>query len=240
MDFVWTYIKDPSFFNKGGIFNELEYSVKSVEKNYDGAVRCFVVGDKPPVDGVIHIPVERVHHTVIQWERHVDQIAKFRAIIDSDINEDFVLIYDDTYLMNKVIEKDITTTYGYNKVDDVEKYIRKWSRTYAMIWKETYRKIAEFRSDLYDWETHLPRYLSKIRLENVINKFNLDENNLISTSLYAAKYAENTVLMGDLQYDLVSWPPKIPLEEGFKRKFMNLMDPAITFEFIDAIKEHLK
>jgi len=236
MDFVWPYIKEPSFYNKGGYFNELEYSIKSVRKNYKGDVRCFVVGDDPGLD-VIHIPVERVRHNVIQWERHIDQMAKFRAVFDSDVNEEFVLIYDDTYFLNEITENDLKTTYGYAKVDDVDKYIRKWSRTYAMIWRETYRTIADFRGDLYDWETHLPRYLTKNGLNSVINEFDLDENNLISTSLFAAKYAKNTVLMGDIQYDLVSWPPKIWLNEGFQRKFMNIMDQAITFEFVDKMKE---
>ena len=235
--FVWPYILEPSFYNKGGIFNELEYSIKSVRKFYPDC-RCFVVGDDPGLD-VIHIPVERKRHEVIQWERHIDQLAKFRAIIDSEINEEFILMYDDTYFLQPITDKDLKVYYGYNKVDDVERYVRKWSRTYAMLWKDTYRKIQDFRTDIYDWESHMPKFLNKTGLENVIKEFKLEENNLISTSLFAAKYAKETILIEGLQYDLVSWPPTIDIDEGFKRKFLNIMDPAITFEFIDKIKSIL-
>lgn len=238
MDFVWPYIKDPSFFNKGGIFNELKYSIDTVKKYYRGDVRCFVVGDDPKLD-VEWIPCKRVVHGNIPWERHVDQLEKFRATVDSEVNDDFVWIYDDTLFLQPVTEEMITQTYGYNRVEDVDKYIRKWSRTYALIWKNTYRIIRDFKDELYDWETHLPRYLNKEKLMRIIENYDLHNNNLITTSLYHAHYEEGTVLMKDLQYDLISWPPKVTLKEGFERPFLNLMDQAITFEFIDYLNAHL-
>lgn len=236
MDFVWIYIKSGSYFAKCGMWNELEYSIKSVRKYYKGA-RCWVVGDDPELD-VNFIPVEQIKEHPSKLPVEIDVTKKFRAIIESEISNEFILMYDDIYLLQPMTYNDLTITYGYNKVDDIETYIRKWSRSYKMLWKNTYRIIKELRDDIYDWETHLPRHLIKADLEQIIDIYSMDEIPLIGTSLYSAHFSDKTVLMDEsTQFDLIQWTPGLDLDKGFQCKFMNIMDNAIVGEFKDKMKE---
>ena len=242
MDFVWIYVREGSYYDKAG-WNELEYSIKSVRKNYRGDCKCWVVGDYPDgmedlvEHGIInHLPCEqiRVHHSNLPQE--IDVIKKFRAIIKSDVEEEFILMYDDIFLLQPLEKKDFLN-YGYDVVEDVEGYIRKWSRSYKMVWKNTYRMIKEFRDDIYDWETHLPRLLEKEYFEEILNRYFCDEVPMIATSLYSARYGGETILMDKTtQYDLVQWPSYLSLEDGFKCKFLNLGDDAIILD----VKERMK
>ena len=106
IDFAWIYIESPSYFRKTGIFNELDYSIRSVRKNFKGVGDCYVVGDNPHLD-VKHIEVQRIETSKWGYFRHFDQIKKLKAILDSDISDDFVLMYDDIYLINKVKRSDL-------------------------------------------------------------------------------------------------------------------------------------
>lgn len=225
------YVKDLSYYGKSGLWNEIEYSIKSVRKFYPDAV-CWVVGDDPGF-GVNHIEAERFRNNDISHQATFDVINKMYKIIESEVGSDFVLMYDDVYFLQKV---DYTIWYAYNKVNNLETYQRKWSRSYMSMWRQTYRLIDAFREDLWDWETHLPRYLNKEKLNIILHIYG--HKLLIPTSLYAGHYIKETVLMTDEQYDLVKWPPDIPVEEGFKRKFLNLMDSAITLEFEEKMADY--
>lgn len=244
MNFVWTYIKGPSYFNKVGLFNELEYSIKSVKKNFRGEARCIVVGDDPGLD-VEFVPVPRVETHVSGRPGEIDQVKKFQAVFP--IVDEFILMYDDIYFLNPVSEADLRVTYAYNEFDDFMKYRRKWGGSYKWAWRDTYRIIEEriLPGNRWDYECHLPKYIESDRMDWVINQpYSIGGKivtpqtwGLISTSLYTAYYGGVPIVMTKEQYDLVIWPPEIPLEEGFKRKFLNLMDPGITPEFIDKMEE---
>ena len=235
MDFVWIYIHKFSYFGKSGLWNEIEYSIKSVRQNYPGA-RCWVVGDDPGF-GVNHIPCEQVERHDKGYPAEIDVVKKFRKIIESDVGEEFILMYDDIFILNPVTYEDFKITYGYSHVDNVEEYARKWSRSYKMLWKNTYRIIANLVDDIYDWETHLPRLYDKFQLEQVLDAYDCDNVPLIATSLYAAHYIKDTVLMDDsVQYDLFN-VRVVDYTEGFKCKFMNIMDETIDMDFENKMKE---
>ena len=234
MDFVWIYIEKLSFYAKSGMWNEIEWSIKSVRQNYPGA-NCWVVGDDPGF-GVKHIPCEPILKHPSGPAPTVDAIKKFRAIIQSEVGEEFVLMYDDVYLMQPI--KDFNTTYGYSKVDNYKTYLRKWSRSYRNIWRNTYEKIEVVLDgrQMWDWETHLPRLFNKFQLEDVLNAYSCDDKQLIATSLYAAHFAEETTLI-DVQFDLRN-TIGVDYKEGFKMPFMNIMDSAICLDFKEAMKAH--
>jgi hypothetical protein len=127
-------------------------------------------------------------------------------------------------------------------------YRRKWGGLYKFTWQDTYRIIDEQikPGNRYDFETHLPRYLEKHKLAQVLTtKYNLNGKEilpgdwgLINTSLYHALFAKDILLMpDDLQYDLNSWPPYLPLEDGFNMPYLNLGDHAIVVDFIEKMEE---
>ena len=235
MDFVWIYAKPFSYFAKSGLWNELEYSIKSVKKNYPDST-IWVVGDDPTPLKANFIPAERIITHVTNCPIDMDVIKKFRVILDSEIGDEFILMYDDIFLLQPMTYEEITTTYARFKVDDIMSYRRSWSRNYKFLWRNTYNLIKEFREDIYDWETHLPRHLKKEGLERVIDEYDCDNIPLIATSLYSAKYGGETVIMDDYtQFNILRID--VNLELGFQCKFMNIMDDSITLRFKEKMTE---
>jgi len=241
MDFVWIYVVGESSFHKCGIFNELEYSIKSVRKFYQGEARCFVIGDDPKLD-VNYIPSPKYSGGNTQ-PRHQDQMLKFDKLWDSDINEEFVLMYDDIYLLQPTTKEELQITYGRSEVDDVYEYIktRKGTGGYKRLWTSTYDYIKTYRDSnglkTYDWETHLPRFMLKSKLKHLIDTLKLRNVPKISTSLYSAYYSGETVIMpDDLQSDLWTHKPGMDFEAEFDKKFMNIYDNVIIPEFVDKMK----
>ena len=149
LDFVWIYAKPFSYFAKHKTWNELEYSIKSVRKNYPKAV-CWVVGDDPELD-VNFIKTDRVITHPSNHPIDIDVIRKFRTIIESDINEEFVLMYDDIFILKPITRKDLEITYARCMVDNVDTYKRSWSTSYRRLWQKTYKIIQDLRDDVYDW-----------------------------------------------------------------------------------------
>lgn len=244
MDFVWVYISRESSYHKCGLFNELEHSIKSVQKFYQGEARCFVVGDDPKLD-VIHIPVERFTESHKQ-PRHMDHMKKLDMLWESDINEEFILMYDDIFILQPTTKEELQITYGKAEVDDPEEYVktRKGTVPYKRLWLSTYDYIKPFREisglKTYDWETHLPRFWEKTKLKGIIDKYNLRRVPRIVGSLYAAEHSKETVVLpDDLQADLWTHKPGMDFNVPFAKKYMNIYDNVIIPEFVDKMKEVL-
>lgn len=247
MDFVWIYAFGPSFYAKRGTFNELEYSIKSVRKFFTGEPRCWVVGDDPKLD-VDHIYHKQLFTHVSGRPGEIDQVQKFYKILDSEIGDEFILMMDDVFYLQPFDETDLRVTWAYDVFENYMTYRRKWGGSYKFAWQDTYKIIDEQirPGNRYDWETHLPRYIEKHKLAQVLtDKFTLGGKQMtpsdwgvITTSLYHAHFAEQTIIMpDDLQYDLNSWPPYKSLDEGFKMRYLNLGDHAIVPDFVIKMEE---
>lgn len=242
MDFVWIYIENESYSYKAGIFNELEYSIKSVQKFYQGDVRCFVIGDDPKLD-VVHIPVEKYNGASPQ-PRHMDQIKKLDMLWDSDVNEEFVLMYDDMFILQPTTKAELQTVYGLSEVNDVYEHAktRQGTTLYRRLWLSTYDYIKTYRDSkglkTYDWETHLPRFMLKSKLKGLINRLNLRNTAKLSYSLYAAHYTKEAIIMpDDLQSDLWTHKPGMDFDKYLSRKYLNIYDNVIVPEFVTKMKE---
>ena len=247
MDFVWIYVKKFSSWDMGGLFNELDYSVRSVRKNYQGDVRCFVVGDIPlPTLNIIHIPApplvrEDKEH---QQPQHFDLNNKFTTIIESEVNEEFVLMYDDIFILKPTSREEIMKTYGRCVVEYPDQYVRKRSggRPYKKLWLSTYEYIITFRSSkglkTYDWETHLPRFMEKTKLKWVFDRLNVRNIPRMHTSLYPAHFSEETFIMpDDFQADLYDHRPGMDFDVEFKKHHMNIGDNVIVPGLIERMQD---
>ena len=245
MDFVWQYVYEPSFFRKAGIFNEIEYSIKSVRKNFPDC-RCFVVGDDPGFD-TIHIPSPpQVKGPQSTQPQHVDKLQKMSIMANHpDINEEFVLMYDDIYLMKPTTVDDLKINWARAEVGSIAEYlksgIRTGDRSYRNVWRDTYEYIKMVRYEngekTYDWETHTPRYLEKTKLKGVIKKID-PLNPVIVTALYDGYYAHNTKIIDEtVQTDIWSHTPGMDFEKLLDVQYLNIYDNVIVPEFIEQMKK---
>jgi len=241
MDFVWPYAKKFSAWALGHQWNELDYSIRSVKKNYQGDVRCFVIGDDPELEGVTHLPAPPVVELDDETgqPRHWDFMNKYEVLFNSEVNEEFILIYDDVFILQPTTYEEMKVTYGRCEVTNPYKYIqtRDGGTPYKRIWLATYDYIIAERYDrglkTYDWETHLPRLMTKTRLKEVINRVNLKKVPKLATGLYQSFFSEETVIIPEgLQSDIYTHKPKMDFSKEFECKFMNIGDSVIVPSFI--------
>ncbi len=248
MDFVWIYVKQFSFWDRSGYFNELDYSIRSVRKNYQGDVRCFVVGDIPtPMLDIIHVPAPDVvmKDTVHGQPQHFDLNNKFTAILEcEEIEEEFVLMYDDLFMLKPTDKKEIMTTYGVCEVTDPMEHAKSRSggRPFKKQWLDTYNYIMTYRHSkglkTYEWETHLPRFMEKTKLKWVFDNLNVDKIPRIHTSLYPAYFSEETKVMpeGFLSF-LYEHTPGMDFDPEFKKHYMNIGDNVIVTELVKKMHD---
>ena len=255
MDFVWIYAKKFSAYYKSGLFNELDYSIRSVRKNFQGDARCFVVGDDPGLDAIhLKAPPLVTHDPINKEPVNLDLLNKMEAIIDSHkVNEEFILMYDDIFILKPTTKEELKQEYGRCEVVNPSNYIqtRNGGRPYKKLWVSTYDYIVPFRLQKglksYDWETHLPRFLEKKKLKWLINALNLRDIPKIPTSLYSAgcyiaadefkdcEIPETLVMPPDLQSDIWTHTPGMDLEAEFNKKYMNIYDDVLVPEFLERM-----
>ena len=243
MDFIWIYIDTPSYWYKTGIFNELEYSIKSIQKNFKGKARCFVVGDDPKLYdlGINYIPHKRIESSKYGYHRHFDMLSKLQTALFVTKSDEFILMYDDIYLLKPVSVRDLTKVYAKSRITNINDYlnIRKGDSSYVRCWSSTYNRIQEFREDLCDWETHLPRYYDVDKFEMIIDKYNLERVAYLIFSLYAAEFGGTPFIVTDaVQRDVVQDRPlHNDYEKDFNATFMNLSNEGITPYVRNKMKE---
>lgn len=250
MDFVWVYVFDDSASYKKGIFDELEYSIRSVEKNYQGDYRLFVIGDKPniPHEGVIHIPG---HPRATSFHTKaanvtVDQYYKFKAAVESDlIGDEFVIMYDDVFILKPTTDDDLKINWARAEIDSIDEYchspIRSGTLSYLRIWKDTYsgiKMLRDFRGlKTYDWETHTPRYVEKDKFKAVLDSADYAKNPKLLTAIYDGFHAENTqIITKEIQSDMWTHKPDLDFDLEFSRHYMNIFDEVIVKEFVDRME----
>jgi len=203
MDFVWVYAKQFSFYHKSRMFNELKYSIKTVQKFYKDA-RIWVVGDPPGEmdDEIESGEINLIHTGLVQTGKsglhrdNIDLMRKFKAIIESDINEEFVLMYDDQFILRDITYKDLQPT-ALCRVPDVSTYPRIFGLLYGSLWRSTYKVIDQMTDNIYDWETHLPRLMEKEKTEFLIDTYDLENKNIMIHPLYYTLYATDPILIDE-------------------------------------------
>jgi hypothetical protein len=170
-------------------------------------------------------------------------IKKLLAVLPQ-LGPEFVLMYDDIYILHRITKEKLKTVYARCPIDNVETYIK--TRPGDMSYKGTLRNTLLYirdmfgRKDLYDWETHLPRYFVTDAVKKLIYECRLYEQAYFITSLYPAFYSNRPDLSWmEVQFDIWTWPPKIDLDEGFQRQFLNVADDALVNTMIDKIKSCL-
>ena len=180
LDFVYLYVEGPA---RG---DELRYSIRSVFKNYLGPARIWVVGDKPDWYTGLHIPLKRMRKQ--PGRARLDRAKKFYHIATevSEIQDRFVAMQDDIYLVSPVSYYDLNRRWINGTPLTPEKIARWHPRDgYQKQKKNTaiklYEKGVEYVSD---YSTHTPKFYYKEDLARVIDTFDALKEPLVCTILY--------------------------------------------------------
>jgi hypothetical protein len=185
--FVYVYVQSPAR------WNELAVSIASIRKHFQGKAKFFCVGDPPGVKDVVHIPVVQIKGRGCKPK---DAIAKLKTIINCPlINEDFVYCYDDVILLRPIKPEWFDKTIANEYVKD---YTTHWQGAKGIIpdhgWRGLFLKTFAIltKKGLPTWngETHLPRKLNKIKIQQTLDRFGEAVNETLFNSLYLNQHYE--------------------------------------------------
>lgn len=179
--FVYVYVSSPAR------WNELAISIQSIRKHFQGTARFFCVGDPPGVKDVTHIPIPQVKGRGCKPK---DALVKLKAITDCPlINDDFIYCYDDVILLRPITPAWFDKTIA---VEHVKDYTTHWNAAKGIIpdqgWRSLFMKtfavLTKKKLPTYGYETHLPRRLSKIKIQKTFDRFGDACGECLFSSLY--------------------------------------------------------
>jgi len=169
--------------------NELRLTLRSLEKHMKIPYDVFIFADPRNVpEWLQNVTIRKVKRTypdkakerfggVRHYENFFDVLHKMEAMVgDPDVNEQFILFYDDTHLnrdVNKV--EDLIVYVAVHKYEDFpEAYERrrgKWHKT-VMAAMDILKRKGRPR---WNYESHLPRFYEKSKWQELLKKYPVDE-----------------------------------------------------------------
>lgn len=175
LQFVWPY------WHGGAHGDEIRFSVRSVEKFFDGKAKCTIIGDKPPWFTGHYIPQRRVPKRT-QDRPYRDMIAKvWTMATHPEIDTDFIWMMDDIYFLKPFTLEQIQTPRAERWR---ESDYNSWQRFKTASMKEL---TAAGRTN-YDYATHMPHYVEKEKLVTLFEEFGLHEKTMLWEVLYKNRF----------------------------------------------------
>lgn len=178
------------YFQREAKWEELRYSIRSLEQHLQAEFRIWIVGDLPswinPAT-VQHIPHERCEG--MQENTTYDAITKLLLFIQHpDTSMFFIRMYDDIYLLQDADMVEIgkfKAIYDWTGLPDNR----------SGVWWEQLRRTlrAVTRKGYHGWntETHLPELFNKEKLRWVIDIYDALKNRLLTSTLYFNTFYPN-------------------------------------------------
>ena len=177
VQFVWPY------WHAGASGDEIRWSVRSVETMFQGKCKITIIGDKPPWYHGHYIPKRRVpkHTPNRSWR---DMLSKMWVMAThAEIDDDFVWMMDDIYLIKPVTIEDLATPRADN-----------WHGGRGNSWQRrkfnTMTLLQSLGKTTHDFATHLPHYVEKDKLRAMYDEHNLHHNTLLWEVLYGNLYRD--------------------------------------------------
>ena len=177
LQFVWPY------WHAGANGDEIRFSVRSVERFYDGKAKCTIIGDRPPWYSGHYILQRRVPVRT-QSRSYRDMLAKvWTMATHAEIDAEFVWMMDDIYFLKPFTVDDIQTpraerwrTSKYNKWQTL--------KTHSM------ELLTERGLPNHDYATHMPHHVEKAKLHDLFGQYDLHNTTLIWEVVYGNTHRE--------------------------------------------------
>lgn len=173
-------------------WQELKYSLRSVEKYFKESFKVLIVGDLPEwIKDVQHIPHTRI--SGIELTNCFDAITKLQLMLNSKkVSDDFIIMYDDIYLLKDTRTEDLQKRYY---LEDLSKHERpeKLSNYQKIVFRTVDMLKREGLATL-NCETHLPRLYNKNKMRMIMKLFRPRENRLLTGTLYCNYYHKGELL----------------------------------------------
>ena len=140
---------------------ELELSIASVRKNYQGESKIIVIGDRPAFEVDVMIVQSR------SGGAFRDQIQKlWTAVKSKDVADQFVWMMDDIWFVQPVTRADLESP----RHSGCRENLDDWKPSNSWL-KSKKRTMIELRSrgfNQYDYSNHCPQYLDKTNVRDCL------------------------------------------------------------------------
>ena len=169
------------YYEKASTWQELRYSLRSLERYLKTDFRVWIVGDLPTwIRNVNHIPHKRCED--IMENCTFDAVSKMLLFCrHPQTSEKFIRMYDDILLIGPVDEAYVSKVKAMYDWDQANEY------NYGLWYEQLHRTMKIVRKHGYHgWnhETHFPEVFEKNWMLPVIGKYNALENRLLTSTLY--------------------------------------------------------
>jgi len=169
------------YYEKASTWNELKYSLRSLEKNLKAEFRVWIVGDLPAwIRNVNHIAHTRCED--IMEETTFDAVSKMILFCKhAETSEKFIRMYDDILLIAPVDEPYVSQVKAMYDGEGVNEF------NYGVWYQQLHRTMsAVVRKGYHGWnhETHFPEVFEKNWMLPVIGMYNALENRFLTSTLY--------------------------------------------------------
>lgn len=169
---------------------ELKYVLRSIEKNFEGEVVIWLLGERPEWanrETVNLVPVERING--VDFMVYFDTLQKIRtACMLQDIGANFVYMYDDTYLINKTTFADIAELKALENMVEIPR--EKWfltsnaSRKWRQLLTKTLERLQADGLPINNYETHCPRVYNKRKALKLMDDYDMQNDLFMFATLY--------------------------------------------------------
>lgn len=189
-----TDIVYPWVMTGGGPLFDLVYSLRSVQDNWTETFRVSIIGDRPPTlgNGLLHYKHDQLKAAPLVKSKYelqndsrvrcADVCEKMEIILNSELNDRFVYMYDDQWLLRPMNEEYLMRRVAMHEMHSQVRDVRR--DHYKLKWN-TFDALREAGlTRIWDYETHMPRLFEKQKMRQVFEKFNPGKNALLFSTLY--------------------------------------------------------
>ena len=181
--FVWFYVTGP---DNG---KELNLSIRSVQKNFLGIPQITVIGTKPSWYDGHYIPMKQysgIKDVKGNMPFRDTQHKLVSCVADecAEIDEEFVWIMDDTYMMKP-------TTIEEMRVQRYDPWYKPLNRsTWHRLIGETFSILRKNGFSTLQYGTHLPHVFTKTNLRDMFERYNYPGNLYLFEVLYGNTFGK--------------------------------------------------
>jgi len=173
------------YWEAGSSWNELRYSLRSLEKHLKSPFEIVFVGDKPDwVQNVTHIPYTRDNTKTSLWNtlRMMELFLEYQLRSGFQCDQ-FIRMYDDVYFLRDMTVEELKVTRVIRTPEEVMSIA-----SGGEIWrKQIFATVDELHQREYLGyltESHCPEVFSVRKMNLVYSVFELAEKELLTSTLY--------------------------------------------------------
>jgi hypothetical protein len=163
-------------------WEELKYSLRSVEKNFKGSkYRIFIVGDLPEWASkeIIHIPCDHSGKTP-----RIDILHKHEAVRNCEmVDEEYIWMNDDIYFVNPVQYADLCLNVSRQPLESAIKLMPAQT-----IWGKDNRATLELlqseKIPSWNYGIHVPHRYEKEKVKFLVEKYEMLDKAIVLEQIY--------------------------------------------------------